>query len=146
MEDIGWRVDEFQYPFAEQARQQRYHHCKHHGYAHGVAHIAPHFVVIAGAKCLCHGDCKAGTRPIAETHHKKHDATRGTNCRQSPYAYPSTHYRCIDNQIHLLQDIAQDKGYGKLQYAARRRTTSHAFRMRRCMRSMKQHKRKMLND
>ena len=87
-----------------------------------IAHIASHLVVIARTKGLCYRNSKASTRSVAEAHDKEHDTARSSHSSQCTDPYPASHNHRIDNQIQLLEDIAQNKGRSKCQNGAERCT------------------------
>ena len=127
VEDIGRRVDELQDLLAEQAREQGRHQCEHDGDTSGVAHVAPHLVVVAGAEGLCHGDGKACTGTVAEAHDEEHDAARGPHGGQCAHADPPSYDGGVDDEVHLLQEVAEDERYGELQDGACGCAACHAL-------------------
>ena len=126
MKHIGRCVYEVQNLLTQHTGEKCNHHGQHDSYADCIAHIASHLVVIARTKGLCYRNGKASTRSVAEAHDKEHDTARSSHSSQCTYTYPASHNHRIDNQIQLLEDIAQNKGCSKCQNGAERCTGSHA--------------------
>lgn len=132
-EDVGiieylqWGVDEMQNLLAEKARQEGDDHGEGDGYAIAVAHVGSHFSEVLRPESLSHWDGEAGARTIAEAHDQEHDGGGGANGCQGIHADPSSHDDGVDDEIHLLQDIAQDKGYCESEDGSHRRTNSHVI-------------------
>ena len=91
---------------AEDAGKKGNDHGKHHGDADAVAYVSPHLGIIPGAESLGDRDGETGTGAVAEAHDEKHDGAGCAYCRKSSHANPSSHDGGIDNEIHLLKDVA----------------------------------------
>ena len=106
IEDLCWRIHQVQNLSAEDAGKKGNNHGKYHGDADAVAHVSPHLGIIPGTESLGDRDGKTGTGAVAETHDEKHDGAGCAYCRKSPHANPSSHDGGIDDEIHLLKDVA----------------------------------------
>ena len=91
---------------AEDAGKKGDDHSKHHGDTDAVAYVSPHLGVIPGAESLGDRDGKTGTGAVAEAHDEKHDGAGCAYCRKCSHANPSSHDGGIDDEIHLLKDVA----------------------------------------
>ncbi len=110
---------------AEDAGEEGDDYGEHHGDADAVAHISPHFLIVLRSEGLRHRDGEACTGPIAESHDEEHDGAGGSHGSQCPYAYPSTHDGCVDDEVHLLQNVSHDEGYRKLDDGSEWRANGH---------------------
>ena len=117
-----------QNPVAQHQRHQRDHRGYHCRRPHGIRHVEAHLAVFLRPERLCHRYGEACARPVAETHHEEHHRCRRAHRSQCADAYPAAHDGCIDDEIHLLQDVAQHKRYGKLHDVTHRRPCGHVAR------------------
>ena len=114
-EDVGIiehllrRIHQMQNLSAEDAGKEGDDHGKHHGNADAVAHVSPHLGIIPGTESLGDRDGETGTGAVAEAHDEKHDGAGCAYSRKSPHANPSSHDGGIDDEIHLLKDVTQNK-------------------------------------
>ena len=112
---------------AEDAGKKGNDQGKHHGDADTVAYISPHLGIIPGTESLGDRDGKTGTGTVAEAHDEKHDGAGCANSRKSSHANPSSHDGGIDDEIHLLKDVTQDKWNRKFDDGSHGRTYSHVI-------------------
>ena len=111
-EDVGIiehllrRIHQVQNLSAEDAGKKGDDHGKADGNTDAVAYVSPHLGIILGAESLGDRDGKTGTGAVAEAHDEKHDGAGCAYCRKSSHANPSSHDGGIDNEIHLLKDVA----------------------------------------
>jgi len=120
VEDVGRRVDKSENFRTEHAGEQGDDSREGHGNAHGIGYIDPHLVIVLTAESLCHGDGKAGARPVAESHDQKVDRRRRTHGSQCTDTDPPSHDGRVNDLIHLLEYIAQHQRQSKMKNAASR--------------------------
>ena len=125
VEDVGRSVDQLQDSMAEHKREQRHHRSDYSRYSHGISYVDAHLAIVLCAECLCYGNCKSCTSSVAESHNEKHYGRRRTHSCQRTNANPSAYNGGIDDEIHLLQNVAQYEWQGKLADLAQWRTYGH---------------------
>ena len=64
---------------------------------------------------------------VAEAHDEEHDAARGPHGGQCAHADPPSHDGGVDDEVHLLQEVAEDERYGELQDGACGCAACHAL-------------------
>jgi hypothetical protein len=110
VEDFRRRVHHLQDAGAEEAREERDDHGQHGGYAQRVGHVSPHLGIVLGSEALSHRNGKARARAVAEPHDEKHDGGARSHSCQRAHAYPAPHDGGVDDEVHLLEDVAQYQG------------------------------------
>ena len=110
MENVSRSIHHLQDAVAEHKRKHHYHQSHHHGNTHGIGYVDAHLMVVLRTERLRHRYGEAGAGSVAEAHYEKGDRCRSAYSRQCAHADPSAYDDGVDDEVHLLKDVAQYQG------------------------------------
>ena len=125
VEDVSRSVHHLQDAVAEHKREHHYHQSHHHGNTHGIGYVDAHLMVVLRTERLRHRYGEACTGSVAEAHYEKCDRCRSAYSRQCAHADPSAYDDGVDDEVHLLKDVAQYQGQCEFGDLAQRRSDGH---------------------
>lgn len=125
VEDVGRGVHHLQDVVAGHQREHHYHRGYDSRHSNSVGYVDAHLAVVLRPERLRHGYGEACAGSVAEAHNEEGDGGGCAHGCQCFYTNPSAYDDGIDDEVHLLKDVAKYQGQCELRDLAQWRSDRH---------------------